>query len=73
MRCSKTYPVDMKDLLDLEKKIVPNKTEVKCLLACAYKMQGTVSIPFFIYNTNLKNKAHNNDKKDKPNIKVRVQ
>lgn len=50
MKCSEKNPLDMRDLLELEKKIVPKKTEVKCLLACAYRMEGTVSISvFYIY------------------------
>ena len=49
MICSKDYKVDMKDLLSLQQLNVPTKKEVKCLLACAYKKTGSVSL-FLLFN-----------------------
>ncbi|CAH0726966.1 unnamed protein product, partial [Brenthis ino] len=43
MACTKDYSVDMKDLLSLQKLIIPTKPEVKCLLACAYKKAKTMN------------------------------
>ncbi|CAH0726964.1 unnamed protein product, partial [Brenthis ino] len=43
MACTKDYSVDMKDLLSLQKLVIPTKPEVKCLLACAYKDAGTMN------------------------------
>nr|QLI62010.1 odorant-binding protein 7 [Streltzoviella insularis] len=43
MKCHKEYPVDMSELLQLQKFIVPKKTETKCLLACAYKIDGMLN------------------------------
>lgn len=48
MACMKDSPVDILDLMPLQQLIVPTKKEVKCLLACAYKKLGTVSIFFQI-------------------------
>ncbi|XP_013136152.1 PREDICTED: uncharacterized protein LOC106101460 [Papilio polytes] len=37
LRCTKEYPVDMMELLQLQALKVPKKQQTKCLLACAYK------------------------------------
>ncbi|XP_068628134.1 uncharacterized protein [Battus philenor] len=37
MQCTKDNPVDMKELFQLKKLIVPKNRPVKCLLACTYK------------------------------------
>ncbi|RVE46992.1 hypothetical protein evm_008376 [Chilo suppressalis] len=40
MKCMKDHPVDMKELTALQQYIVPKNNDVKCLLACAYKLDG---------------------------------
>ncbi|XP_045536978.1 uncharacterized protein LOC106719797 [Papilio machaon] len=37
LQCTKEFPVDMKELLQLQALKVPKKQQTKCLLACAYK------------------------------------
>lgn len=65
MKCTKDHPVEMNELMQLQKMVVPKKTETKCLLACAYKLEGIVSgnkiyclqiIPYnFFFHFNTKN------------------
>ncbi|OWR44713.1 odorant binding protein [Danaus plexippus plexippus] len=43
MTCTKDITVDMFDLMELEQLKVPTKTNVKCVLACAYKRVGTMN------------------------------
>lgn len=43
MKCTKDHPVEMTELMALQQLQVPKKKEVKCLLACAYKLEGIVS------------------------------
>ncbi|KAJ2951796.1 hypothetical protein O0L34_g13961 [Tuta absoluta] len=43
MECMKDHPVDPTELMDLQKLIPPKKKEAKCLLACAYKKEGTMT------------------------------
>nr|ALT31651.1 odorant-binding protein 21 [Cnaphalocrocis medinalis] len=43
MKCLKDHPVEVAELTNLQKLIVPKKMEVKCLLACAYKAEGMMT------------------------------
>nr|QIJ45750.1 odorant binding protein [Glyphodes pyloalis] len=43
MKCLKTNPVEMAELTNLQKLIVPQRNDVKCLLACAYKSEGLMT------------------------------
>ncbi|XP_028178775.1 uncharacterized protein LOC114366189 [Ostrinia furnacalis] len=43
MKCLKDHPVDMTELTALQKLVIPKKPEVKCLLACAYKLDGIMN------------------------------
>ncbi|CAG9788066.1 unnamed protein product [Diatraea saccharalis] len=43
MKCMKDHPVDMKELTGLQQYIVPKNKDVKCLLACAYKLEGIMT------------------------------
>ncbi|KAL4711076.1 hypothetical protein ACJJTC_009447 [Scirpophaga incertulas] len=43
MTCLKDHPVEMAELTQLQKLIVPKKMEVKCLLACAYRLEGVMT------------------------------
>ncbi|KAL0878552.1 hypothetical protein ABMA27_003639 [Loxostege sticticalis] len=43
MKCLKDHPVDMSELTNLQKLVVPKKNDVKCLLACAYKLDGIMN------------------------------
>ncbi|XP_023949923.2 uncharacterized protein LOC112054384 [Bicyclus anynana] len=42
MACAKGKPVEMTDLMKLQQLEVPTKTEVKCVVACAYRRMGTL-------------------------------
>ncbi|XP_049874880.1 uncharacterized protein LOC126372986 [Pectinophora gossypiella] len=43
MGCMKDHPVPISELMGLQALIPPTKKEVKCLLACAYKKEGTMT------------------------------
>ncbi|KAL0828883.1 hypothetical protein ABMA28_003789 [Loxostege sticticalis] len=43
MKCLKDHPVEMTELIKLQSLEVPKKPEVKCLLACAYKLDGLMT------------------------------
>ncbi|XP_041981619.1 uncharacterized protein LOC121735016 [Aricia agestis] len=42
LQCTKKHPVEMADLLTLQKHMIPTKPDVKCLLACTYRELGTL-------------------------------
>ncbi|KAJ0176174.1 hypothetical protein K1T71_008348 [Dendrolimus kikuchii] len=42
-KCTKDNPVDISELLALQQLVVPKKKETKCLLACAYKIEGVMN------------------------------
>lgn len=44
MKCQKDYPVEVSELMALQNFVVPKDKNTKCLLACAYKAEGSVSI-----------------------------
>ncbi|KAL0828882.1 hypothetical protein ABMA28_003788 [Loxostege sticticalis] len=43
MKCLKDHPVDVSELTNLKALVVPQKSEVKCLIACAHKMDGIMN------------------------------
>ncbi|GBP31817.1 hypothetical protein EVAR_81583_1 [Eumeta japonica] len=43
MKCTKDYPVEMSELMQLQKFVVPTDKTSKCLLACAYKKAGLIN------------------------------
>ncbi|XP_059062269.1 uncharacterized protein LOC131855070 [Achroia grisella] len=43
MQCTSEHPIDMSELTQLQKLIVPKKPEVRCLLACAYRKEGIMT------------------------------
>ncbi|XP_063364876.1 uncharacterized protein LOC134653441 [Cydia amplana] len=43
MKCQKDHPVEMNELLALQSMKVPTNKETKCLLACAYRAEGSMT------------------------------
>lgn len=43
MNCTKKYPLEVHEILDLQKLKVPTKKTAKCLLACAYRLEGSMN------------------------------
>nr|CAJ2313448.1 Uncharacterized protein/Odorant-binding related protein [Metisa plana] len=41
--CKPNYTISFWDLVDLDNHIVPNHTDVKCLLACVYKKKNMIN------------------------------
>nr|AXF48740.1 odorant-binding protein OBP43 [Lobesia botrana] len=42
MKCQKDHPVEMNELLALQSLQVPKNKDAKCLLACAYRAEGSM-------------------------------
>ncbi|KAJ2951795.1 hypothetical protein O0L34_g13960 [Tuta absoluta] len=43
IQCTKDHPVEMSELFSLEKMIPPKDYGTKCLLACAYRLHGSMT------------------------------
>ncbi|XP_063625461.1 uncharacterized protein LOC134797144 [Cydia splendana] len=43
MKCQKDHPVEMTELMALQSMKTPTNKETKCLLACAYRAEGTMN------------------------------
>ncbi|XP_061718358.1 uncharacterized protein LOC133525941 isoform X2 [Cydia pomonella] len=43
MKCHKDHPVEMSELLALQSMKPPTNKETKCLLACAYRAEGSMN------------------------------
>ncbi|XP_073946134.1 uncharacterized protein [Choristoneura fumiferana] len=43
MKCQKDYPVEVSELMALQNFVIPKNKETKCLLACAYKAEGSMT------------------------------
>nr|CAJ2313459.1 Uncharacterized protein/Odorant-binding related protein [Metisa plana] len=43
LKCTKEHPVEMSELMQLQKYVVPKDKTSKCLLACAYRKAGLLN------------------------------
>uniref|UniRef100_A0A0K8TVI0 Odorant Binding Protein n=1 Tax=Epiphyas postvittana TaxID=65032 RepID=A0A0K8TVI0_EPIPO len=43
MKCQKDHPVEISEIMALQSFVVPKNKDTKCLLACAYRAEGSMT------------------------------